>query len=46
MIIASYNLLPYLGIKDKNGELLKLDSEKEYLLVPKTYGRSAKNSKI
>ena len=42
MIIASYNLLPYLGIKDKNGELLKLDSEKEYLLVPKNLWKKRK----
>lgn len=42
MIIASYNLLPYLGIKDKNGELLKLDSEKEYLLVSKNLWKKRK----
>ena len=34
MIIASSNLLPFLGIKDKNGSELKIKDDGEYLLVP------------
>ncbi len=34
MIIMSHNLLKYIEIKDKDGNVLKLDGKKNYLLIP------------